>query len=169
MLTMEQGGWSDVLNDCKKTLHSVGIPVQSKDQTQVSNQFRFHLRKVANDLVGQCDVFHIAKHAMKFVAFNHEYDISNLPIDSAGVVNDLVLNLESTPSASEALTLHESQLQNVLFFAPNVNSIRRIKKRKNGQLFKTIGDSGYEIAIAAPDANLYLGLASLFSTPPSLA
>jgi hypothetical protein len=31
---------------------------------------------------------------MKFIAFDHEYDISNLPIDSGGVVNDLVLSLE---------------------------------------------------------------------------
>lgn len=30
---------------------------------------------------------------MKFVAFDHEYDISNLPMDSAGVVNDLILKL----------------------------------------------------------------------------
>jgi len=27
MLTLEQGGWSDVLNDCKKALHDIGIPV----------------------------------------------------------------------------------------------------------------------------------------------
>lgn len=33
LLTMEQGGWSDVLNDCKRALHNIGIPVQSKDQT----------------------------------------------------------------------------------------------------------------------------------------
>lgn len=31
MLTLEQGGWSEVLNDCKRALHGVGIPVQSKD------------------------------------------------------------------------------------------------------------------------------------------
>ena len=73
-------------------------------------------------------MFHIAKHAMKFIAFNHEYDISSLPIDSSGVVNDLILQLES----EDPLNLHESILQNVLFFAHNVNSVRRIKKRKNG-------------------------------------
>ena len=123
MLTLEQGGWSDILNDCKSALHNIGIPVQSKDQTQVNNQFRFNLRKVPNDLLGQCDMFHIAKHAMKFVAFSHEYDISNLPIDSSGVVNDLIMCLEGSPD----FRLHESQLQNVLYFAPNVNSIRRIK------------------------------------------
>lgn len=66
---------------------------------------------------------------MKFVAYTHEYDISNLPIDSSGVFNDLVISLET---AGEGQSLHESQLQNVLFFAPNVNSIRRIRKRKNG-------------------------------------
>ncbi len=74
-------------------LHRVGIPVQSEDQTQNANQFRFHLRKVPNDLLSQCDMFHIAKHAMKFIAYNHEYDISNLPIDSAGVFNDLILSI----------------------------------------------------------------------------
>jgi hypothetical protein len=41
---------------------------------------------------------------MKFIAFSHEYDISNLPIDSAGVVNDLILNLEW----EEERHLHES-------------------------------------------------------------
>jgi hypothetical protein len=70
-------------------------------------------------------MFHIAKHAMKFVAYNHEYDISNLPIDSSGVFNDLVIALEGED-------IEESQLQNVLYFCPNINSIRRIKKRRNG-------------------------------------
>jgi len=84
-----------MLQDCKKVLSKVGIPVQSEDQTQNSNQFRFHLRKVPGDLVSQCDIFHLAKHIMKFVAFTHEYDISNLPIDSSGVFNDLVISLES--------------------------------------------------------------------------
>lgn len=49
-------------------------------------------------------MFHIAKHAMKFVAFSHEYDISNLPIDSSGVVNDLIMCLEGSPD----FRLHES-------------------------------------------------------------
>lgn len=66
----------------------------------MSNQFRFQLRKVTNDLVSQCDMFHIAKHAMKFLAFDHEYDISNLPIDSAGVFNDLILTLEKGNAGS---------------------------------------------------------------------
>lgn len=78
-----------------------------------------------NDLVAQCDMFHMAKHIIKFLAYTHEYDVSSLPIDSAGVFNDLILKLEG-------FDLHESQLQNVLYFAPNVNSIRRIRKRKNG-------------------------------------
>lgn len=64
---------------------------------------------------------------MKFVAYNNEYDISNLPIDSSGVFNDLVISLEGGDKEWQ-----ESQLQNVLYFAPNVNSIRRIRKRKNG-------------------------------------
>jgi glutamine synthetase len=85
-----------------------------------------HLRKVPNDLLSQCDIFHIAKHAIKYVAFNHEYDISNVPIDSAGVFNDLVLTVEGCKGLSE------ENLQNILYFCPNVNSIRRIKKRKNG-------------------------------------
>lgn len=110
--------------------------------------------------MGQCDIFHIAKHAMKFIAFNHEFDISNLPIDSAGVVNDLIFNLESS---CPDFTLHESQLQNVLYFAPNINSLRRIKKRKNGQIFKENcpAPGSFEIALAAPDVNLYLALATL--------
>lgn len=98
---------------------------------------------------------------MKFVAFSHEFDISNLPIDSAGVVNDLVLSLQG-PNFS----LHESQLRNLLYFAPNVNSIRRLKKRKNGQLFRMVEKDHYELTLAAPDANLYLALASLLTTPP---
>jgi hypothetical protein len=40
-------------------------------------------------------MFHLAKHAMKFIAFDHEYDISNLPIDSSGTFNDLILNISS--------------------------------------------------------------------------
>ena len=52
----------------------------------------------------------------------------------------------------------------MLFFAPNVNSVRRIKKRKNGEIFKKNKNGDYEIAIAAPDVNLYLALFSLLST-----
>ena len=69
---------------------------------------------------------------MKFIAYNHEYDISNLPIDSSGVFNDLIISLEIEAE------WQESQLQNVLYFAPNVNSLRRIRKRKNGQIFKAV-------------------------------
>jgi hypothetical protein len=69
---------------------------------------------------------------MKFIAYNHEYDISNLPIDSSGVFNDLIISLEGEKE------WQESQLQNVLYFAPNVNSLRRIRKRKNGQIFKPV-------------------------------
>ena len=36
MLTLEQG-WGDILNNCKKRLHEIGIPVESKDQTHVNN------------------------------------------------------------------------------------------------------------------------------------
>jgi hypothetical protein len=108
-------------------------------------------------------MFHLAKHIMKFVAYTHEYDISNLPIDSSGVFNDLVISLEGERE------WHESQLQNVLYFAPNVNSIRRIRKRKNGQIFKVVKPgSHYEIAMAAPDVNLYLALSSLLTTPPAV-
>ena len=69
-------------------------------------------------------MFHIAKHAMKYIAFKHEFDISNLPIDSSGnVVNDLILNIEE-----ECSQIKESHLEDiVLYFAPNVNSIRRIR------------------------------------------
>jgi hypothetical protein len=69
---------------------------------------------------------------MKFIAYNHEYDISNLPIDSSGVFNDLIISIEGETE------WQESQLQNVLYFAPNVNSLRRIRKRKNGQIFKPV-------------------------------
>ena len=39
----------------------------------------------------------MAKHAMKFIGYSHEYDISNLPIDSKEIVNDLVLSLSGIP------------------------------------------------------------------------
>lgn len=80
-----------------------------------------------------------------------------MPIDSSNCFNDLVLTVGG-------VDIHESQLQNVLFFAPNVNSIRRIKKRKNGQIFKKNRRGEFEIALAAPDVNLYLALFSLLST-----
>jgi hypothetical protein len=52
MLTFEQG-WNELLNDCKNNLCDIGIPVQSKEQTEkLDNQFRFVLRSVANDLLG---------------------------------------------------------------------------------------------------------------------
>ena len=51
MLTFEQG-WSELLIDCKNNLNEIGIPVQSKEQTEHNdNQFRFVLRQVANDLL----------------------------------------------------------------------------------------------------------------------
>ena len=45
-----------------------------------------------------------------------------------------------------------------------MNSIRRIKKRENGDVFKACGEGSFEIALAAPDVNLYLALASLLTT-----
>ena len=48
-----------------------------------------------------------------------------------------------------------------------MNSVRRIKKRKNGQIFKKNKRGDYEIAIAAPDVNLYLALFSLLTTKPT--
>lgn len=42
-------------------------------------------------------MFHVAKHAMKFIGYSHEYDISNLPIDSKDIYNDLVLSLKGLP------------------------------------------------------------------------
>jgi len=41
-------------------------------------------------------MFHLAKHIMKFVAYTHEYDILNLPIDSSGIFNDLVISLDGS-------------------------------------------------------------------------
>jgi glutamine synthetase len=104
----------------KQNLADIGIPVQAKDQTHVNNQFRLQLRKVTDDIVGQCDMFHIAKHAIKFIGYTHEYDISSLPIDKEDTKNTLIMNISG-------LDLHETNLQNILFFAPNVNSLRRIK------------------------------------------
>jgi len=91
---------------------------------------------------------------MKFIGYAHEYDISNLPIDSKDIYNDLVLSLSGLP-------VHTSQLQNILYFAPNINSIRRIKRRKNGDILKQKKGGVTEIAFAAPDVNLYLALQSI--------
>ncbi|CDW80282.1 UNKNOWN [Stylonychia lemnae] len=159
MLTLEQG-WGEVLDDCKKSLHNIGIPVQAKDQTHINNQFRFHLRQVQGNLLSQCDMFHLGKHAMKFIGYTHQYDISSLPIDSSKNPNDLILNLEG-------MEIHPSVLQNILYFAPNINSVRRLRDRKNGDIFKQKGEQSYEIAISAPDVNLYLALSNLLKTQPN--
>eukprot|EP00347_Sterkiella_histriomuscorum_P014936 403358939 len=156
MLTLEQG-WGDILEECRKHLRDIGIPIQSNDQTQVNNQFRFHLREVDGDLLGQCDMFHTAKHAMKYIGYQNQYDISTLPIDSSNNSNDLILNIKGR-------NLHPSEFQNVLFFAPNVNSVRRLRMRKNGDIFKQKGEQSYEVAITAPDSNLYLAISSLLQT-----
>ena len=65
-------------------------------------------------------MFHVAKHAIKFVGFTHDYDICSVPIDERGIMNDLLLKLKG-------LDIQEKQLENILFFAPNLNSIRRLK------------------------------------------
>lgn len=39
-------------------------------------------------------MYHIGKHALKYVAFTHDYDISSLPLDEAGVRNDLILSID---------------------------------------------------------------------------
>lgn len=38
-------------------------------------------------------MFHIAKHALKYVAFTHDYEISSLPIDQKGIINDLLIKV----------------------------------------------------------------------------
>ena len=91
---------------------------------------------------------------MKFIGYAHNYDISNLPIDSSNNSNDLIINLEG-------MEIHPSELQNVLFFAPNVNSIRRLRLRRNGDIYKYKGEKNYDLAITAPDANMYLAINSL--------
>jgi len=48
-------------------------------------------------------MFHVGKHAMKFIAYKNSYDISSLPIDSSKNPNDLILNLEG-------VDLHPSEL-----------------------------------------------------------
>ena len=73
--------------------------------------------------------------------------------------NDLVLNVSGLP-------IHETQLQNVMVFAPNVNSIRRIKNRRNGMIFKKNKGGDCDITLAAPDANLYLVMHTLLKTKP---
>lgn len=95
---------------------------------------------------------------MKFIGYVHEYDISSLPIDSKDNSNDLILNISG-------IDIHQSKLQNVLFYAPNVNSIRRIRRRRNGELHRRTPDGGYEIAISAPDVNLYLALSNMLASP----
>ena len=65
-------------------------------------------------------MFHVAKHAIKFTAFSHDYDVSSLPIDEQGVINDVFLKVSGHH-------LDASQLRNTLFYAPNINSFRRIK------------------------------------------
>lgn len=78
--------------------------------------------KVSNDLLGQCDIFHVAKHAVKYIGFSQGYDVSYIPIDEQGTMNDLQMTLSG-------VDLKASQLSNVLHFAPNINSVRRLKVR----------------------------------------
>lgn len=70
--------------------------------------------------MAQCDIYHIAKHAIKFIGHTHDYDISSVPIDENGITNDLILSLKG-------LQVSPSQLRNQLFYAPNINSVRRIR------------------------------------------
>lgn len=47
--------------------------------------------EIKNDLLTQCDTFHIAKHAIKHIAHNNNYEISFTPYTSNGVVNDMTI------------------------------------------------------------------------------
>ena len=38
-------------------------------------------------------MFHVGKHALKYIAFTHDYEISAMPLDQAGVRNDLHIRL----------------------------------------------------------------------------
>ena len=73
-------------------------------------------------------MFHIAKHAIKFIGYTHDYDISSTPIDEKGIFNDLILTFSG-------LDLQKSSIANTLYFAPNVNSIRRLKKLSDAKDF----------------------------------
>ena len=65
-------------------------------------------------------MYAMAKHVMKHIAYNQENDISFTPIDGVGNTNDLTLYLRN-------LDVKQSMLKPFLFFAPNINSLRRIK------------------------------------------
>lgn len=52
------------------------------------------MRQVDGDVLGQCDMFHMAKHAMKHIGYTNQYDISTLPIDSSNNSNDLIMSID---------------------------------------------------------------------------
>jgi len=113
--------------------------------------------EVQNDLLTQCDIFHIAKHVMKHLAYSKDYDISFAPINMKHITNDLTLWLKGKEIKS-------SQLLNTFFFAPNINSFRRLKTLDFKDALKVTSDGTNVISVAAPDINLYLSMANLLTS-----
>jgi hypothetical protein len=106
--------------------------------------------------MAQCDIFHLAKHALKHLAYSHDYHVSFLPLCSSGQMNhiDLTLNRELRPSS-------------LLYLAPNINSFRRIKKLSSDdkKKWELVSHRENETRVrAAPDLNLYLAVKSLIDS-----
>lgn len=159
MLRLESS-WNEVIEDCRSQLSEIGIPVEAYEQFgQNDNQFQFTIRLVQNDLLAQCDLFHLAKHAIKYLAFTHDYHVSFLPLNSSGELNHLDLTLKG---------LNNKNASSLLHWAPNINSFRRIKKLAGKEKKKwSLLDSSNEGQLRvrpAPDLNLYLAIASLLGT-----
>lgn len=47
--------------------------------------------EIKQDLLSQCDAFHIAKHVIKHISYMSDYDISFAPINKEGITNDLLI------------------------------------------------------------------------------
>ena len=76
--------------------------------------------EIKNDLLTQCDTFHIAKHAIKHIAQFNNYEIYFTPYNLNNVTNDMVIWVKG-------MEVKPNQLLNTFFFAPNLNSFRRLK------------------------------------------
>ena len=71
-------------------------------------------------------MFHLAKHVMKHVSIEKEYDISFVPMASPEHINKLSLSINGDISKS----INKDNLQKLaLMFSPNINFIKMIKVR----------------------------------------